>query len=126
MSLRLLLLILSLQFVHRDVVAQVKVTTLIFGAGDNGPLYSFPFVRAANEQVAQRINAHLQREMLENEMVLTDTDKVFENIRYINTDSVHQSGYESINYAVEVNNSKVFSVAFETVVMGAYEYDFVA
>ena len=121
---RLCILMLLVAFGHTN--AQVKVTTLILGGGDNGPLYLFPFVHAANEQVAQRINAHLQQDMLENDTVLTDTNKVFENIRYINTDSVHRSGYESINYAVEVNNSKILSVAFETVVMGAYEYDFVA
>jgi hypothetical protein len=125
MSLRPVLFILLLQIACGDADSQLKVTTLRLGR-DNGLAYLFPLVRAGNKQAEQKINVFLQRQLLENETVLTDTNKVFEKTRYIETDSVHQSGYTSINYAVGVNNSKVLSVAFETLIMGAYEYEFVA
>lgn len=82
--------------------------------------HSFPLVHTQQATIANKINRYLQSEILSNEKMETSPQKVFENSKYIYTDSMQQSGYTSINYKVEVNNAQVLSLSFDIESMGAY------
>src|SRR5438045_6401506 len=120
MTFRSILFILALQLVNNNLNAQLTVTTLKL-CRDNEDSYSFPLVHSVNPRVAQKINYYLQKEMLFNDTILTDTNSVIEKSRFIDgPDSLWQSGLTSMGYEIEVNSPQVFSLSFEFETMGAY------
>jgi len=100
--------------------AQLKITSIKQNAGRDWLSFSFPFVHAANKDVGIKINAYLQQVILDNKTIETRPDKLFRQTRYINNDSIHQSGYSMINYKLGVNNTKLLSIEFEIESTGAY------
>ncbi|TMI69571.1 MAG: hypothetical protein E6H09_19205 [Bacteroidetes bacterium] len=120
MIFRSILFVLAWQLVNNNLNAQLTVTTLKL-VRDNEESYSFPLVHSLNSRAAQKINYYLQKEMLLNDTILTDTNSVFEKSRFIDgTDSLWQSGLTSMGYEIEVNSPQVFSLSFEFETMGAY------
>jgi hypothetical protein len=104
MRLQFLFLFSLLSF---SIEAQVKVTSIqLKGSNSSWLSYSFPLIQHSNKIVAKKINSYLQKEILDNSRIETEVNKIFENCRYINNDSIHQSGYSEINFSVEVNNSR--------------------
>lgn len=97
------------------VNAQVQITTL---TDKNDHL--FPLVYSKNTAIAKNINSYLQSDLLSNEKIETSPHTVFENAKYISTDSNQQAGYTSISYKVEMNNAQVLSLSFDIETMGAY------
>lgn len=117
-----LFIVLSL-FTYKEGLAQVRLSSLELHPPNDWLSYSFPFVYANKKIVADKINKHLQSSLLDNDNILTDTNTVFNNIRYIryiNEDSTGQSGYTSIAYTAESNNTKILSLSFKIESMGAY------
>lgn len=112
----LLLLILTL-----ISQAQVKITSITRRESKSSWLsYSFPLIRHSNPTVAKKINSYLQKEILDNPKIETSANKIFEHSRYINNDSVHQSGLSEISFSVEVNNPRMLSLSFQIEGTGAY------
>lgn len=116
------LLIVLTQFIYREGLAQVRVTSLeLYSNGQ--PSYSFPLVYAKSKTATEKINMCLQSFILNNERVITDANIVFTNSRYIgyiNEDSTGQSGYTGISYITELNTPNVLSLSFFIESMGAY------
>ena len=100
--------------------AQLKITSIKQNARKDWLSFSFPFVHGANKDVARKINTYLQEDVLDNKTIETGPDKLFRQTRYINNDSIHQSGYSMINYKIVVNNTKLLSIEFEIESTGAY------
>jgi len=86
--------------------------------------YRFPFIKAKQPLVAQKINKFLQKELLDNETIITDSNKIFAVSRYILEDSTWQSGYSAIDYTVAVNNPRLLSIQFELESTGAYSTNY--
>lgn len=124
MHLRAGILALIVLFLQNILHAQVIINSLKLGNPKEWLAYSFPLVHSSNKQVANKINTYLQSEILNNETVLTDTNEVFENSRYISTDSFTQSGHSMISYEVELNNSRLLSLVFEMESTGAYSENY--
>jgi hypothetical protein len=120
MQFRVWSFLLLMQFTQNILCAQTRVTALDLRK-DTWLSYSFPFVHSSNKAVAFKINSYLQSTILENEVIITDTNKVFEKTRYIGgSDSNSQSGYSIISYKVELNNPAVLSFTFQMESTGAY------
>ena len=100
--------------------AQLKVIEIKLGTDINGSTFSFPLVKSSNTALAEKINSFLQNDILANEKILTDSNEIFENSRFIHSDSNWQSGYSSIDYTVEQNSATVFSLSFYFESTGAY------
>ena len=106
-----------------NLQSQVIISSLKLHSSADWLSYSFPLVHTKEKVVADRINKHLQSTILNNDSISADTNVVFSNskyIRYINEDSTGQSGYTSIAYTAELNNSKILSLSFNIETMGAY------
>lgn len=91
--------------------AQVEVTALHkhnYGVRT----HSFPLIKSADRNIADKINSTLQSEILDNEIVLTDTTKLFEKTEYRQTGANHQSGLSAIDFDVIQNTPFVLSVKF--------------
>ncbi|AEV98849.1 hypothetical protein A4D02_09880 [Niastella koreensis] len=95
--------------------AQVQISTLT----DKND-HSFPLIHAKNTTIANNINRYLQSNILSNEKMETSPTKIFENSKYINTDSNQQAGYTGLNYKVAVNNAQILSLSFDIESMGAH------
>jgi hypothetical protein len=122
MRLQFLFLFSLLSF---SIEAQVKVTSIqLRGSNSSWLSYSFPLIQHSNKIVAKKINSYLQKEILDNSRIETEVNKIFENCRYINNDSIHQSGYSEINFSVEVNNSRLLSITFQMESTGAYSENY--
>ena len=116
-----LLLLLSLLFTAR---AQVVVSPITMNYGNNWLSYRFPYIQSKQPIVAQKINQFLQKDLLDNKRIITDSNKIFAASRYINEDSNLQSGYSAIDYTVVVNNARLLSLQFELESTGAYSTNF--
>lgn len=119
MKRKFFLLLPGIIFLQLQTIAQVQITSIdriINGTA----YYSFPFVKFTDITVADKINAYLQSEMLQNDIPLTDTATIFENSRYKDEDSVHESGYLGIGYTIGDNTPTILSVFFAIEGMGAY------
>jgi hypothetical protein len=73
--------------------------------------------------VAQKINKLLQKDLLDNETIIKDSNKIFAASRYT---SEEQSGYSAINYTIAVNNARLLSLKFELESTGAYSTNYPA
>lgn len=80
----------------------------------------FPVFTNANKAVAKHINEFLQMDFFGMTIYRIGEHKLFDDSRYISEDSIHQGGYTSISYTIELDNSKILSVLFEVEGMGAY------
>lgn len=101
--------------------AQLTITPIKGKAGTPADDLSYPHVRAKKAKVAVKIDSLLQSEILNNEAVVTDPKKIFNNTVYIQEpDSLAQSGHTSIDYEILLNNTRVFSIKFNLESMGAY------
>lgn len=118
----LFLLVGTMQVVY----AQFTITPISLrkSPGSTWLSYRFPLVHGTNKTAAQNINSILQNEILENKRTISDSNKIFEESRYINNDSVHQSGYSEIDYEVLLNNSRVLSIEVDVESTGAYSTTF--
>jgi hypothetical protein len=112
-----LLLLSSMLFSAR---AQVVVSPITLNKGMIYLSYRFPFIKAKNPLVAQKINRYLQKDLLENKTIITDSNKIFAKSRYINEPGNQQSGYSAIDYTVAVNNDRLLSLKFDLESTGAY------
>ena len=120
MTLRTVLFILVLQLGTNDINSQLKVTRIKLDR-PNEESFSFPLIHSTNVQVANKINGYLQKELLENETILTNAKSIFEKSRFISgDDSLWRSGYTSMDYGIEVSNTRVLSLSFQFETMGAY------
>jgi hypothetical protein len=113
MNVNIFLAIFTLSFYTAN--AQVQITTL-----NDKHNHSFPLICSKNKSIANNINGYLQNKILTNERIETSTDKIFENSKYINEDTIQQSGYQSIDYKVEMNNYQILSLCFKIESTGAY------
>jgi hypothetical protein len=111
-------------FLSFSTCAQFKVSTLKDAAPFARESLHFPLVRSANTKAAGNINAWLQSKILDNEKVLTKPHKVFLNSKYINSDSINQSGYSILKYEVRMNTSRVLSIEFDIEATGAYSTNY--
>lgn len=102
--------------------AQFKISTIKDASPFERESLEFPFIRSANTNVANKINAFLQSEMLENPTVITNPRKIFFNRKYIRTDSINQSGYSDMSYKVIMNTARVLSLQFDVETTGAYSH----
>jgi hypothetical protein len=104
------------------VRAQFTITPISLhkSPGSTWLSYSFPFVKGTNKMAAQSINSLLQDEILQNNRTIVDSNRIFEKSRYINNDSVDQSGYSEIDCEVLLNNSRVLTLLFDMESTGAY------
>ena len=117
-SLRKELGFLLLFFVFGSVGrAQYRSRTIICKQDSN---LTFPVFISENKAAAKKINDHLQMEFFETTTSQTPEAKLFDEDRFISQDSIIQTGYTSISYRVELNNTKILSVIFEVEGMGAY------
>jgi hypothetical protein len=107
-------------FFSFSTYAQFKVSTLKDASPFARETLNFPFIKSANTKAAGSINAWLQSKVLDNEKVLTNPHKVFLNSKYINSDSISQSGYSDLHYKVQMNTSRVLSIEFDIEATGAY------
>lgn len=82
--------------------------------------FVFPVFISENKVAAKKINDYLQTEFFETTISKTPENKLFDKRRYISNNSISQSGYTSMSYHIEINNSKILSVTFEIEGMGAY------
>ncbi len=122
MGLRSALFVMILQLGGAIANCQLKITSLNLKE-DQVNSYSFPVFHSYNARAAQKINAYLQKEVLYNDTILTDTQLVFRKSRYINSDdSSWQPGYSALDYRTELNNQSVLSLSFELETTGAYTY----
>lgn len=111
-------------FICHTAQAQLKVVTIHdVGPFENSTL-DFPFIRSANANVANKINAFLQTSILENSTIITDPKQIFHNRKYIYSDSVKQMGFSDIRYEVTMNTARVLSLEFDLETMGAYGTNF--
>jgi hypothetical protein len=104
--------------------AQVNVSPITLNKGMIYLSYRFPFIQSRQSLVAQKINKLLQKDLLDNETILTDSNKIFAVSRYILEDSTWQSGYSAIDYTVAVNNPRLLSIQFELESTGAYSTNY--
>ncbi len=116
-----LLLLTSIVFSAR---AQVSVRAITLNPENNWLSYRFPFIQSKQSLVARKINQYLQKNVLDNKKIITDSNKIFAASRYINEDSILQSGYSAIDYTVVVNNARLLSLQFELESTGAYSTNF--
>jgi len=87
--------------------AQVKITSIgLKESNDSKDDLLFPFVTYQDRSIAHRINSYLQKEILDNDRVETAPKRLFAS-RYIENDTVQQSGPSRINYKIIVNNKKI-------------------
>src|SRR5258707_15436711 len=94
--------------VAEPTMSQVKIRSINLKEGTSSWLsYSFPFIYHSNPAVAKKINAYLQKDILDNSRIETSPKKLFQNSGYINNDSIRQSGYSEISFEVEVNTSRI-------------------
>src|SRR5690349_10576491 len=101
--------------------AQFTITAVKGAAGTDAENLSYPVVNAANKKVAAKIDSTLQYEILNNETVVKDRKKIFNNTVYIQEpDSLAQSGHTDIGYEILLNNPRVLSIRFDLESMGAY------
>jgi len=70
--------------------------------------------------VAQKINQFLQEDLLYNETVIIDSTRIFAASRYINEDTLMQSGLSEIDFTVVANNARLLSIQFDLESIGAY------
>lgn len=124
MQLRLLLFFLVTIVAQTTIWSQVKIKSITFGKQGKWLSYSFPFIIADDKKTADAINFHLQSAILENQEIITDPNTIFENSRYINNDSIHQSGHSMIDYAIVVNNRNILSLKFQMEGTGAYSEEY--
>jgi hypothetical protein len=113
MNINIFFILFTLAFYTAN--AQVQVSTI-----EDKHNHTFPLIRSKNATVAQKINSYLQNQILQNEKVETDPGRIFENSKYINEDTIQQSGYESIHYKIERNNAQILSLSFSFESTGAY------
>src|ERR1041385_8874261 len=100
--------------------AQVKITSLgLKDSNDSKDDFLFPFVTYQNRSIAHKINSYLQKEILDNDRVETVPKRLFAS-RYIENDTVQQSGPSRIGYKIIVNNKKIVTFEFEIESTGAY------
>jgi hypothetical protein len=124
MQFKTLIFIFTIQAIQISAWVQVTITSLESGVRNKWLSYSFPLVHSSNKSAEQKINYYLQSKILDNDTILTDTNKVFEKARYINQDSISQSGYSEISYDIEINNSRVLSLTFQMESTGAYSENY--
>ena len=80
----------------------------------------FPVFNHAGKTAEKSINDFLQMEFFETTIYQTAEQKLFDENRFFSEDSAWQSGYTSISYIIELNNSKILSLMFQVEYMGAY------
>lgn len=100
--------------------AQFRITDIRGLTGSHSNDHKFPFVRGGDKKAAEKINRHLQENLLSNETVLTDPRTIFQNSVFIAGDSGGRSGITSLDYEVMLNNGRILSLQFEMETMGAY------
>jgi len=103
--------------------AQVVVSPITLNKGKDWLSYRFPFIQSRQPLVAQKINRFLQKDLLDNETITRDSNKIFAVSRYT---SEEQSGYSAINYTIAVNNARLLSLKFELESTGAYSTNYPA
>jgi hypothetical protein len=120
------LTLLLLTCIFFSVSAQVTVSPITLNQGKDWLTYRFPFIQSRQPLVAKKINQFLQKDLLDNPTIITDSNKIFAVSWYISEDSNGQSGYSAIDYSVAVNNARLLSLKFELESTGAYSTNFPA
>jgi hypothetical protein len=120
------LTLLLLTSVFFSAPAQVVVSPITLNQGKDWLTYRFPFIQSKQPLVAQKINQFLQKDLLDNPSIITDSNKIFAVSRYISEDSNGQSGYSAIDYTVSVNNTRLLSIQFDLESTGAYSTNYPA
>jgi hypothetical protein len=121
-----ILTVLLLTCIFFSAPAQVVFSPVSLNQGKDWLTYRFPFIQSKQPLVAQKINGFLQKDLLDNPTIITDSNKIFAVSRYISEDSNGQSGYSAIDYTVAVNNARLLSLKFELESTGAYSTNFPA
>lgn len=98
-------------------LAQYKVRTLQHKEDKN---LTFPIFSGTNKTAVKKINDHLQFNFFDTTSGGIPESKLFDETRFVSDDIKAQTGYTSISYKVELNNSRILSVVFEVEGMGAY------
>jgi hypothetical protein len=115
--------IFTLVFIAAVISAngQFTITPVKAVAGTYKGSFSFPRVSSDKTRIAAKIDSLLQADMLNNEVIVTDPKKIFNNTVYIQApDSLAQSGHTEIGYEVLLNTARVLSIKFDCKSMGAY------
>lgn len=99
--------------------AQVEVTALHKHTSGRRT-HSFPLIKSANRTVADKINATLQSEILNDDVVITDSSKLFEKTIYIQSGPDAKPGLSAIDFDVVQNTPFVLSIKFTLESTGAY------
>lgn len=108
-------------FIPASSFAQYKIRTLKHKE-DNDLL--FPILTGENNAAAKRINDHLQMDFFETTTAKIPESKLFDGSRFIQDDSISQTGYTLISFEIELNTPKVLSISFQVEGMGAYPTSF--
>ena len=93
--------------------AQLSIRPITLHTGQDWLFWRFPFMEAKQTAVAKNINQWLQQDILDNDSIITDSNRIFSASRYIMEDSFQQFGYSIIDYTVVVNNARILSLQFD-------------
>lgn len=109
-------------FFFTTTQSQVTISTIKNPSTGFGSNLVFPYIKSANPKTAKAINTYLQAKMLDNSTVITNAHRIFLNRKYINTDTLSQSGYSELSYKVVMNTARVLSIKFDVEATGAYSH----
>lgn len=121
----ILFFVLSISiFNSQKAFTQVTITEI----SKSDPSFSgdllFPIAATKTKKVADRVNQHLQEDMLMNASIILDST-AFDLSAFRQTDSSFQAGYTFMSYETGVNTASVWSVNFLVETMGAYPSGFI-
>lgn len=109
----------AILLLQHTVNAQVDIIPLHHHS-DGRRTHSFPLIKAPDRTIADKINATLQSEILNDDEVITDTARLFEKTMYISTGPNARPGLSAIDFDVKLNTPFVLTIIFTLEGTGAY------
>lgn len=81
---------------------------------------SFPLITLPDPAASKKINAYLQKELLQQDTVRTSAKHLFDSVKFVSPDG----GTDDLDYTVLVNSPKLLSLEFDGTYEGAYPTSF--
>jgi hypothetical protein len=121
LSMRKTFVFVIILLLHHGVHSQVEIKAL-HQHSDGRRTHSFPLIQSTDRSLADKINATLQSEILNNDVVFTDTTKLFAKSKFIQAGPNAQPGLSAIDFEVKLNTPFVLTLEFTLESTGAYSY----